>query len=226
MAPTIRTIERYRGHQKYSVDFFGDDVVVTVTETPLVIRRWIQDVIFYHRRSRSRSRRPLLVGVGVYWTPAGYHSDSDDSPPASNYYPPAETLQLCVGKRCIIIQLSYCNRVPLALRRFLTNPQTTFVGVWNPQDARRLERSRHQLEIGRLLDVKDYVRDSAGRSLSRRSFEEIVEECMGYPGVTVVQEISMSDWGVDYLSLDQVLLASVDAYVSFKLGVRARLWQV
>ncbi|CAA7016229.1 unnamed protein product [Microthlaspi erraticum] len=181
MAPTIRTITNYGTHQEFSVDFFGDDLIVTQTETPSVIRRWIRDVVFFHRRSRICN--PLVVGLGVYWTPADYHSDTPsdsyhsnnpsdyhsdssspdryyadshparyDSPPA-RYDPPAETLQLCVGKRCILIKLSHCSRVPDVLRNFLTNPNTTFVGVWNSQDAKRLGLSRHQLEIGKLIDI-------------------------------------------------------------------------
>ncbi|KAH0943839.1 hypothetical protein HID58_003476 [Brassica napus] len=53
-------------HQYYFVDFFGDNLFVTQTETPSVIRRWIRYVVYRHRRSRSRtshsrrwSRRPV-----------------------------------------------------------------------------------------------------------------------------------------------------------------------
>ena len=68
--------------------------------------------------------------------------------------------------------------------------------------------------------------DSQGRSLRGRSFEEIVEKCMGFRGVKLDRGISRSDWSVEYLSNDQILQVSVDAYVCFKLGVSARLWQV
>ncbi|ESQ47347.1 hypothetical protein EUTSA_v10028324mg [Eutrema salsugineum] len=127
-------------------------------------------------------------------------TESYDSP-AESYNPLADTLQLCVGKRCIIIQLTHCDRVPDVLRSFLTDAETTFVGVWNSQDARKLDRSRHHLEIGELLDVRKYVQDSEGNSLRGRSFEEIVETCMGYQGVRLDREISKSDWSVDTLAL-------------------------
>ncbi|CAN6926314.1 unnamed protein product [Brassica oleracea] len=119
MAPTIKTIGEYKTHQDYFVDFFGDNLSVTQTETPSVIRRWIRYVVYRHRRSRSR--HPLVVGVGVQWTPRWYFSAP------KGYYRPADTLQLCVGTLCLIIQLSYCKRVPHILRRFLTDPNTTFV---------------------------------------------------------------------------------------------------
>ncbi|KAF3532789.1 hypothetical protein DY000_02043338 [Brassica cretica] len=189
MAPTIKTMGEYKSHQVYFINFFGQNLDVTQTETPSIIRRWIRDVVYRHRRSRSS--HPLVVGVGVQWTPSWYFS-----PPA--YDRPADTLQLCVGTSVLIVQLSYCQRVPNILRRFLTNPDTTFVGFWNSQDVRKLEITRHQLEIGELLDVR----------------------------VRLDRKISKSDWSVDYLSKEQLLQVSVDAYVSFKLGVDARLWEV
>ncbi|WZY73858.1 hypothetical protein YC2023_006098 [Brassica napus] len=91
----------------------------------------------------------------------------------------------------------------------------------------RLARTKHQLEIGELLDVRNYftLTDWHGRSFRPRSFEEIVETCMGFRGVRLDKNISKSNWSVGYLSHDQLLQASVDAYVCFKLGVDARLWE-
>ncbi|VVA97304.1 unnamed protein product [Arabis nemorensis] len=219
MGPTIRRIASYNTHQEYSVDLFGNELTVTVTSTPSVIRRWIRKAVFYQRRAPSY--HPLVVGVGVQWTPAFYYY------PREGYDPPADTLQLCMGKRCLIIQLCHCDRVPNALRSFLANPGTTFVGIWNGQDARKLERSRHHLEMGKqILDVRKYVKDSEGKSLRRRSSEQIVERCMGCQGVRLDWRISMSDWNVDCLDLAQILQASLDAFVCFELGVWARLWQV
>ncbi|CAA7016230.1 unnamed protein product [Microthlaspi erraticum] len=212
MALRIKTVGSYNTHQDYFVDFFGADLLVTVTPTPSVIRKWIHRVVFNHRRSQKT--KPLVVGVGVQWTPPAYHET------------PAETLQLCVGKRCIIIQLSHCDRVPQILRRFLADPETTFVGVWNNQDARKLEISTHRLKTVELLDIRHYVEDSEGYSLKRCSFEKIVEACMGYRGVRLDPRISMSDWGVYDLSHEQILQASVDAYVCCKLGVWESLWEV
>ncbi|ESQ48785.1 hypothetical protein EUTSA_v10021493mg [Eutrema salsugineum] len=218
MAPRLTTVTRYNTHDEYSVDFFGSDLFVTVTATPSVIRRWIRTAVFLHRRSHYN--QPLVVGVGVQWTPAGYYS--------GRYYAesPAETLQLCLGKRCIIIQLSHCERVPRILRRFLVDPKITLVGVWNGQDARKLEQSSHGLGIGELVDIRQYVVDSEGFSLSRCSFEVVVEVCMGYRGVRLDPAISMTDWGVCDLSHGQILQASIKAYVCCMLGVWESLGEV
>ncbi|CAH8260213.1 unnamed protein product [Arabidopsis lyrata] len=58
------------------VDFFGEEFIVTVTPDPSVIGQWIHDVLFHSRLSSH----PLVVGVGVQWTPSGYHPAS---PPVS-----------------------------------------------------------------------------------------------------------------------------------------------
>ncbi|KFK38597.1 hypothetical protein AALP_AA3G134400 [Arabis alpina] len=282
--PTVRTVASYNTHQEHSIDFFGNELIVTVTSSPTVISRWLSNV--RNSNCRPYSSHPPVVGVGVQWTPAGFHSNPppnsfysdqlsgsyysdqhsgnysdqqsgnyyDDEPQASNYYadpppgsyyedpspgnyytsppsrsyvdPPPDTLQLCIGNRCLIIKLSHCNRIPNDLRSFLTDPQTTFVGVWNGQDARKLAQSLHRLEIGELHDIRNYVADSEGRSLRSCSFEVIVEECLGYYGVRLDPEISMSDWSVYSLFDEQILQASLDAYVCSELGVWARLWEV
>lgn len=285
-APTIRAVTSYNTHQEHSIDFFGNELIVDVTSTASVISSWISNVRYYDRPPYSS--HPFVVGVGVQWTPASYHSnppppgsyyadpdnnyadphnDYDDSyyadPPPNNYYadpppnsyyadpppssyyrdpstgnyyvdspprsyvdPPADTLQLCVGERCLIIQLSHCDHIPEDLRSFLTDPETTYVGVWNSQDAGKLARSVHRLEIGEILDIRNYVHDSEGRSMRSCSFGEIVEECMGYPGVRLDPGISRSDWSVYNLFDEQILQASLDVYVCSELGVWARLWEV
>ncbi|XP_010448376.1 PREDICTED: uncharacterized protein LOC104745462 [Camelina sativa] len=225
MAPMIRrTIRNYATQEKYSVDFFGEELIVTVTKDRSVIGQWIHEVL---SKNRFSSSHPLIVGLGVQWTPACYHRSGfrkpvryrlGSRPPV--FYPPADTLQLCVGNRCIIIQLSHYHRVPLVLRRFLKDTDLRFYGVWNSQDAKRLWASKHKLKTAELLDLKKLVVDSSGRkSLKCSKFEEIVEEGLGYAGVGEYRRESMSDWSVWKLSDDQIIQAAVDAYCAFKLGV-------
>ncbi|VVA97378.1 unnamed protein product [Arabis nemorensis] len=246
MAPTIRTAASYSTHKEYTVEFFGEELIVTLTNDSSVISQWIDDVLYYN--SRRFSSHPLVVGVGVQWTPPGYFSDSPpayndyaDSSPESDYYaespppperchnsrPPVDTLQLCVGNRCIIIQLSHCYCVPVVLHSFVGDRETTFVGVYNGQDARRLHESEHQLVIWNLLNLRKYVVDSQGRHVRGRcSFEEIVEVCLGRRGVRLDRTVSMSDWSAFNLCDDQILQASVEAFVCCKLGVLNHLWEV
>jgi len=264
MAPTIRTIGTYATQQRYLVDFFGEEFIVIVTPDPSVIGQWIHDVLSHNRFSSH----PLVVGVGVQWTPSSYYSASSpvryrsdsppvsyrsysppvsyrsDSPPVSycsdsphvryrsdsprvrrRFDPPADTLQLCVGNRCIIIQLSHCERVPQVLRNFLADRDYTFVGIWNSQDAGKLKRSKHELEIAVLLDLRKFVSDSSGRTMKRCSFEKIVEENLGHSGVRLDRKVSRSDWRVYDLRYVQILQASIDVYACCKLAILDHLWE-
>ncbi|AAG51014.1 hypothetical protein; 77417-78214 [Arabidopsis thaliana] len=237
MAPTIRTIGTYATQQRYLVDFFGEEFIVIVTPDPSVIGQWIHDVLSHNRFSSH----PLVVGVGVQWTPSSYYSASSpvryrsDSPPVRyrsdsprvrrRFDPPADTLQLCVGNRCIIIQLSHCERVPQVLRNFLADRDYTFVGIWNSQDAGKLKRSKHELEIAVLLDLRKFVSDSSGRTMKRCSFEKIVEENLGHSGVRLDRKVSRSDWRVYDLRYVQILQASIDVYACCKLAILDHLWE-
>ncbi|AEC09207.1 putative DNA helicase [Arabidopsis thaliana] len=205
MARIRRRIQKRHIHENRYIDFFGERLIVTVTHTTSTIRRWIHSIRFF---SRLRSSHPLVVGLDVQWTPGG----SD---------PPPDILQLCVGNRCLIIQLSHCKRIPEVLRSFLEDETITFVGVWNSQDQGKLERFRHQLEIWRLLDIRHYL----PTRLLNSSFEKIVEECLGYKGVRKDKEICMSNWGARSLSHDQIVQASDDVYVCCKLGVKECIWK-
>lgn len=163
----------------------------------------------YPLRQPSSLITPLVVGLGVQWTPRG----SD---------PPPDILQLCVGTRCLIIQLSHCKYVPDVLRSFLEDQTITFVGVWNSQDNDKLERFHHQLDIWRLVHIRHYLHPL----LLSSSFETIVKVYLGHEGVTKDKELCMSNWGARSLSHDQIVQASHDVYVCCKLGVKERLWKV
>lgn len=194
----------------YKVDFFGTPIDVTVTSSSSVVRKWIRTTLFLRRDYIGR----LVVGVGVQWTPWNGNE------------PPADTLQLCVGTRCLIFRLSLATTVPLILRRFLLDRDNTFVGIWNGSDEKKLQMSEHELRLHRLLDLRRYISTDYGGSLARASVERIVEECLGYEGVRLEKDISMSDWGNEDLSYEQILQACVDAYVAFEIGKNLRAWEL
>ncbi|RAL48651.1 hypothetical protein DM860_000971 [Cuscuta australis] len=198
---------RFRTH---TVDFFSAEISVTVTKNPSVVRKWISTTLYLRNRRHQFGR--LVVGVGVQWNP----SNGND--------PPADTLQLCVGSRCLIFQLCHARTIPLILRRFLRDESNTFVRIWNAADAKKLYME-HELEIHGLLDLRRYVATEEGASLLRSPVETIVSECLGFDGVRLDNEISVSDWDDRYLSLAQVRQATVKAYVAFQIGKKERAWR-
>ncbi|XP_050213698.1 uncharacterized protein LOC126665058 [Mercurialis annua] len=212
MAPEI-TCEGYASnHRVYTVNFFGKHISVTVTSSAYIVKKWLSTTIFLRRSNVGR----LVVGVGVQWNP---YKDRNDAPGA-------DTLQLCVGCRCLIFQLSTAARSPLLLRRFLTDRRNTFVGIHNGSDEIMLMRSDHELRVHRLLDLRRYVVSEEGESLVQASVERIVEECLGYVGVRLNPYISTSEWEDYILSDDQVFQACVKAHVAFRIGKNLRAWNL
>ncbi|XP_061350307.1 uncharacterized protein LOC133295483 [Gastrolobium bilobum] len=189
---------RYDNRIIYTVDFHGNEINVTVTAKASVVRKWLSTTLFFRRRDLFENR--FVVGLGVQWTPGGRELPD----------PPADTLQLCVGSRCLIFRL----RVPLILRKFLLNPNHTFVGFWNSLDRNKLESSEHRL---RMYEDPIDLRRHVGEDLRQASVRDIVEDVLGYE-VERGTEISRSNWGKVILSHKQVRYATVDAYCAFLIG--------
>jgi len=186
-------------HQFYSItlgenDFFN----VTITANATVVKHWLATTL--HNSRRYLYLNCLVVGLGVHWTPG-----PND--------PPVDTLQLCVGRRCLIFQLAHANRVPSNLRTFLNNPNHNFVGFWNHSDRRKLKQSRFQLEMCTdPLDLRLFF-----ENLAQASVEEIVQKCLGYQ-ISQPREIGRSRWRDFLLSDDQITYAAVDAFCAFLIG--------
>ncbi|XP_074281525.1 uncharacterized protein LOC141606337 [Silene latifolia] len=180
------------------------EISTTVTSHPGVARDWLYSILYNHRYHRHH----LIVGLGVQWAPYRHNQ-------------PAATIQLCIGRRCLIFQLHHADSCPMILRRMLSDPQITFVGIWNSQDAAKLRESRHRLEMeaGMPIDLRHHAEDDDGRRLYRATIAEIAEEVLGID-IERSHEIAMSDWEDEELNYDQVQQAAVDAFVAYAVGMR------
>ncbi|KAI9081163.1 hypothetical protein K1719_036922 [Acacia pycnantha] len=210
MAFTIDELDAQPSHRLFNANLDGTNIEVTVTDKAAVVRRWIGTTNYFRRVFHGR----VVVGLGVQWTPG----DTD---------PPADTLQLCVGCRCLVYQLSNSLNVPVSLRRFLLDSGNTFVGFWNHSDRRKLQISDHRLQMLRdPLDMRNYAQTDDGESLETATIERIVEEHLGVRGVPISREISISDWDDVNLSDEQVLQVTLDAYCAFDIGKNIRAWRL
>jgi hypothetical protein len=205
-------------HDVYTVNLHGNKIKVTVTAAASVVKKWINAALCFRRRYMIPQNR-LIVGLGVQWTPGGRD-------------PPADTLQLCIGNRCLIFQLAHANYIPRSLRRFLENPYYTFVGFWNHSDRLKLKSSDQRLEMYKdPVDLRHYAQaeydedDDEDGDLARASVEEIVEKCLGYE-IEQSGEIAISDWDDKVLSDKQVVYASIDAYCAFRIGKNVKAWSL
>ena len=77
------------------------------------------------------------------------------------------------------------------------------------------------------IDLRLHAKSNiTGESLVSASTETIIRECLGYEGVRLEREISMSDWEALFLDDDQVLQASVDARAAFLIGKSLSAWKI
>ncbi|PIN25059.1 DNA helicase [Handroanthus impetiginosus] len=179
----------YDTQNTYSVLFFGDSILTTVTHDGAIASQWISDVEFIHRHHLQC----LIVGLDVEWCSSYYGCISN----------PVATLQLSIGDRCLIFQLIHCSSIPSSLVNFLANPNYTFVGVGIKQDLEKLES----------LAAEAYGR----KELKNAGVKVLARVVMGKE-VDKPKEVTLSRWDNQRLTPAQVQYACVDAFVCFKVG--------
>ncbi|KAF8398117.1 hypothetical protein HHK36_017042 [Tetracentron sinense] len=185
-------------HRLFEVTFFNDRIETLLTHTPSMVDSWIANI----RRLNS-----LIVGLDLQWRP------SFDS----TIQNPVATLQLCVGRNCLIFQLLHSPTIPPSLSDFLNNPDYTFVGVGIGGDVEKLWLD-HGLRVSRSVDL----RGLAANVLNRRDLDnaglqwlalEVLEKDVEKP-----IWITLSWWDSEFLTHAQVQYACVDAFLSFEIG--------
>lgn len=194
--------EQRQTYRVFTADFGRGPVRTVVTASSSVVKRWIRTTLHTYRRYLNR----LVVGLGVEWSPTGGSST-------------AATLQLCIGRRCLIFQLAHCDAVPDSLRSFLKNRNNIFVGIWSGTDDMKLKLSSHGVELRNPpVDLRLWRIARDGRWAAIET-SEIVEALAGYAAA------GGSDWETVELRHGQVLVAAFDAYSAFSIGKNIRVWE-
>ncbi|XP_073158328.1 3'-5' exonuclease-like [Henckelia pumila] len=189
---------------EYTVDFYGDSIYTTVTNDCAVVSEWISDVESIHHRRLHH----LIVGLDIEWRPAYGRTPN-----------PAATLQLCVGRRCLIYQIIHSQgATPFSLTRFLSNPNYTFVGVGIESDLDKLEQD---YDLGSDVNTVD-LRDLAAyeydrRELKSKGLKDLASLVLGKE-MEKPRWVTMSRWDNRQLTYDQVEYACIDAFVCFEMG--------
>ncbi|KAL3331121.1 hypothetical protein AABB24_034760 [Solanum stoloniferum] len=190
----------------YSIPFYRDQIEVTVTKKGSEVGRWIRQTVQIHRQRLDK----LLVGLDVEWR-------ATRNPAEEN--PPLALLQLCVGLRCIVFQLIHADYIPNSLFSFLGNPNFSFVGVSVNGDCVKLYEN-YTLFVANPVDLNKlamsvYEIDAYGRIGLKRMAHEVLGKVMEKP-----HHVTMSDWDAEELVYEQVEYACIDAFMSFKLGMK------
>ncbi|XP_047326838.1 Werner Syndrome-like exonuclease [Impatiens glandulifera] len=192
-------------HDLYTVNFYDDSILTTVTHTPSIVENWISEMEFFHRRRLNR----LIIGLDVEWRPMfGRHSP----------YSPVATIQLCIGHRCLIFQLIYASYIPDSLIEFLNNPNYTFVGVGIENDVKKLEND-YQLGIEpSIVDLAELAADRCDDDEFLYAGLKKLTSMVLDLDVVKPRRITLSRWDDLYLSDKQVQYACIDAFLSFEIG--------
>ncbi|KAA8517893.1 hypothetical protein F0562_015367 [Nyssa sinensis] len=181
-------------HNLYDITFFNDQIHTLVTRAPSLVDGWIAEIENIHSRRLHR----LIVGLDVEWRP-------NRSRHINN---PAATLQLCVGRRCLIFQLLYTSYFPQSLVDFLSNPNYTFVGAGINGDVEKLIED-HDLVVARTVDLGKLASEEYGiRQLRNAGLKTLAREVLGKE-VAKPKRITMSRWDNEWLTPAQIQTISL-----------------
>ncbi|XP_031498620.1 3'-5' exonuclease-like [Nymphaea colorata] len=182
----------------------GRTILTTVTSDPRVIDDWFGGVM------SKTYRRGLVVGLDCEWKPNFIRGQSENK---------VSILQLCVGAKCLIVQLLYLN-CSQSLTRFLMHPAIVFVGVGIQGDVDKLRRD-YGIEVGpQRFDLGELASSTMTRfDLRNMGLKILAREVLGLE-ISKPRSITLSNWSVAGLTERQIEYACVDAYVSFAIGMR------
>ncbi|KAK4726811.1 hypothetical protein R3W88_031728 [Solanum pinnatisectum] len=176
-------------YRNYDVSFYGDSILTTVTSDPEIVTHWITDV-------ESDVSFRDVIGLDIEWRP-NYGQTQN----------PVATLQLCIGRSCLIFQLLHCRSpIPQSLVTLLDT--YTFVGVGIEADVEKELVATACEEFG----LGYQIRTNAG----------LKELC----SVVLLKEmvkpahITRSRWDNRFLNEEQVEYACIDAFVCFEIEKR------
>jgi ribonuclease D len=186
----------------YNVQFHGHAIATTVTSSGDAVDDWLHEIRAVHRRRLHK----LVVGLDVEWRPT-FSAD----------YSPTALLQLCVGRRCLIVQLLHADYLPDALADFLAEPNYRFVGVGVEGDADRL-RDDYGLEVANKVDLGKLAAEVMHRpDLHHAGLKDIAGVVM-FVDMEKPHWVRAGPWDACSLSDQQIKYASIDAFVSFEVG--------
>lgn len=124
---------------------------------------------------------------------------------------------------CLVYQILWSVEsapTPGGIYDFLSNPRYTFVGINIKSDLEKLQRG-HFLRLGYTTKCVDLAK-LAVFVYRNDCFEDTeLKDLASYvlkKTVDMPRKIIMSDWGAERLTEDQIMYASVEAFMSYEIG--------
>lgn len=187
----------------YNIKFYEDRIKTIVTSDAHTVDRWI-DQTYYVQGDN------FLVGLDTEWQ---WDHETRDYEVA--------VLQLCVGRHCLIYQLSHSETTPQSLTYFLSDENVTFVAKEVREDVTRLARQGLHvscaMDVGHMAEKKYKDKSFKSKGLKTLAMEFLNKE------MEKDKKITRSRWGNERLSRLQVEYACIDAFVSFQLGMQLQM---
>ena len=142
---------------KYSVNFAGKTIETIVTDKASNADEWVHQILSIYAGTST------VVGTDTEWS---LHPSKK-----------AAILQLCIGERCLIVQLSYMDNIPQSLKSFLMDSNFTFVGIGVSRDIAKL--LEYELNCSKSTDIWSGGKEAMARTVSRAQLERT---CLGNSG--------------------------------------------
>ncbi|XP_010024137.2 Werner Syndrome-like exonuclease [Eucalyptus grandis] len=152
-------------------------------------------------------RNLTIVGLDIEWRPDVIRWMSSKT----------ATLQLCIDKRCPIVQLFYIEYAPELLKDLGGSPDFTFIGVEVDGDVDKL-RVEYGLECAKHADVQELAKLRWPGRFRKPGLKDLGLEVVGLV-MDKPKHVSMSNWEARVLNVNQVEYACIDEYASYELGV-------
>ncbi|CAN1138946.1 3'-5' exonuclease [Linum perenne] len=185
------------------INFSGSNIEATVTDKASIVDTWVRSV---------RTGQKLIVGLDCEWRPNTTIFMNNK----------VALLQLCVGTKCLILQLFYLDYIPRSLKSFLRDTKHTFVGVEVARDVSKLNDD-YGLECSKVVDVREMSMERWPNMFWRKpGLKDVAREVAGLR-MPKPMDVCRSDWQKRVLDEKQIEYACIDAFASSRIAHALRI---
>ncbi|KAL1323395.1 hypothetical protein HN51_033747 [Arachis hypogaea] len=185
---------------KYTIKFDGKKIETTDKAT--IVDQWVQDINVLYPANSS-----VIVALDIEWKPNTLQYLQYRS----------ATLHLCIDDKCLILQLFHIDKLPPSLNNFLKNPNFFFVGIEVSKKTSKINDGYGLIFNGVRADIKELAMKKWPGQFQFSDLKDLAKQLVGL-SIKKPKLVSLSDWKVRVLSIEQVEYACIVAYVSYKIG--------
>ncbi|EYU38422.1 hypothetical protein MIMGU_mgv1a021203mg [Erythranthe guttata] len=191
------------------VEFYGETIDTTVTNEASTAEHWIQSSIINWSNQHGVLNR--IVGIDFKFIRHPIVSMSNK----------IALMQLCVGTKCLVLQLLHMDYIPQSIRDFLCDDsRTTFVGVRILENSRKLS-DEYEIIVKQKVDVHFLAKRWFPLSYKGRpTLRSLANGIVGFPKRVIENRNKKGDWESRVLDNELVDQACVDVYTCYSIGHR------